>query len=299
MAADSATWRLAGRVVRVSHLDKLYWPDDRLTKGDLLRYYRDIAPVLLPYCANRPATLHVFPDGIEGHAYYQRDRPRRAPRWLRTVDYQTATDAHRIHTILIDDVAGLIWLANTGAIEFHLWGSRLPNLAEPDQAIFDLDPGDQATFADVLQAALRLRAALERLGLRGYPKTSGGRGLHVYLPLAPGHTFDAVRAWVKTLAARLAAEHPELIAVARGATHRGHQVTIDHAQNSIGRNTAAPYTVRALPRAPVSAPLTWEEIAAGEPRPADLTLATVPARVRARGDLFAPVLQGGQRLPPL
>lgn len=299
MAADSATWRLAGRAVRVSHLAKLYWPGDRLTKGDLLRYYRDMAPVMLPYCANRPATLHVFPDGIEGPAYYQRDRPRRAPRWLRTVDYQTATDAHRLQTILIDDVAGLIWLANRGAIEFHLWGSRLPNLAEPDQAIFDLDPGDQATFPDVVQAALALRAALQRLGLRGYAKTSGGRGLHVYLPLAPGHTFDGVRAWVKTLAERLAAEHPALIAVARGPTHRGRKVTIDHAQNSIGRNTAAPYTVRALPHAPVSAPLTWEEVEAGQFVPTDLTLATVPARVRARGDLFAPVLQDGQRLPPL
>ena len=297
MAATATTWQLGRRTVRITHLDKLYWPGDGLTKGDLLQYYRDIAPVMLPYCLNRPATLRVFPNGIEGHSYYQRDRPARAPHWLRTVAYQTATDEHLVHAILIDDAAGLIWFANTGALEFHLWSSRLPNLTEPDQVIFDLDPGDQATFSDVLQAALHLREALDQLGLRGYPKTSGGRGLHVYLPLAPGHTFDGVRSWVKTLAEQLAARHPDLIAVAHGHTHRGRKVTIDHAQNSIGRNTAAPYSVRALPRAPVSTPLSWEEVEDSQIHPTDLTLSVVPTRVRARGDLFAPVLRGDQHLP--
>ena len=213
------------------------------------------------------------------------------------VPYQDETDGHVLHAILVDDAAGLIWLANAGSIEFHLWSARLPDLAAPDQAIFDLDPGHQAEFADVLRAALRLNAELERLGLRGYPKTSGGHGLHVYMPLAPGHTFPAVRAWVKALAEQLAAGDPELIAVAHGSTHRGRQVTIDHAQNSVGRNTAAPYTVRALPGAPVSAPLTWDEVKAGLVQPSDLTLRVVRDRVRANGDLFAPVLQGGQRLP--
>ena len=165
-------------------------------------------------------------------------------------------------------------------------------------AIFDLDPGDHATFADVLEAARVLHAELERLGLRGYPKTTGGHGLHVFLPLAPGHTFEAVRDWVRTLAERLAEAHPKLFAVAHGSTHRGTLVTVDHAQNSIGRNTAAPYTVRALVGAPVSTPLTWEEVAAGSIVPADLTLKTVPERLQKLGDLFAPVLAGGQRLPP-
>lgn len=151
--------------------------------------------------------------------------------------------------------------------------------------------------AAVLQAALRLREELERLGLRGYPKTSGGRGLHVYLPLAPGYTFEAVRDWVKATAEQLAGAYPHLIAVAHGGTHRGRQVTIDHAQNSLGRNTAAPYTVRALPRAPVSTPLTWDEVEAGQVWPADLTFSAVPARVHALGDLFAPALEEGQRLP--
>jgi bifunctional non-homologous end joining protein LigD len=297
MNAPSKTWQVAGRSVPVSHLDKPFWPEDGLTKGDMLRYYLSVASVILPYFKDRPVTLRIFPDGIHGFSYYRRDLPDNAPAWLCSVDYQPETSKSVIQLPLIDDEAGLVWLANQGSIEFHLWGSRTLNLGQPDMAIFDLDPGDEASFADVLQAALRLRDALERLGLQGYPKTSGGRGLHVYLPLAPGHTFDAVRAWVKALAEQLAATYPDLIAVAHGATHRGRQVTIDHAQNSIGRNTAAPYTLRAQPGAPVSTPLTWSEVEDGQIHPSDLTLRVLSQRLRQMGDLFAPVLQGGQLLP--
>jgi len=280
----------------VSHLDKPFWPEDGLTKGDMLRYYQSISPVMLPYLKNRPVTLRIFPDGIRGFSYYRRDLPDNAPAWLRSVSYRPETSEQVIQLPLVDDAAGLVWLANQGSIEFHLWGSRVPDLAQPDMAIFDLDPGDEAGFVDVLQAALRLRDALDRVGLQGYPKTSGGRGLHVYVPLTSGYTFDGVRAWVKALAEQLAAVYPDLIAVARGATHRGRQVTIDHAQNSIGRNTAAPYTLRALPGAPVSMPLTWNEVKDGRLHPADLTLSVVPERVHQMSDLFAPVLQGGQHL---
>lgn len=297
MTPPKEKWQLGDHTVEVSHLDKPFWPNDGLTKGDMLWYYRAIASVMLPYFRDRPVTLRVFPDGIHGFSYYRRDLPENAPDWLRYVDYELETAERVIQVPLVDDAAGLIWLANQGSIEFHLWASRLPDLAQPDMAIFDLDPGDEATFAHILQTALRLREALERLGLRGYPKTSGGRGLHVYVPLAPGHTFDAVRSWVKALAEQLAVAHSDLIAVAHGATHRGRQVTIDYAQNSIGRNTAAPYTLRARAGAPVSTPLTWEEVADGRVRPADLTLQTVPQRVVQAGDLFRSVLEGGQYLP--
>lgn len=151
----------------------------------------------------------------------------------------------------------------------------------------------------MLQAALWVREALERLGVRGYAKTSGGRGLHIYLPLAPGQTFAGVRAWVKALAQQLASASPERIALAHGPTHRGRQVTIDDAQNSLGRNTAAPYTLRAHPDAPVSAPLGWEEIEAGDFSPRDLTIQSVPDRMRRLGNLFASVRQAGQHLPPM
>ncbi len=292
-------WQVGERSVVVSHPDKVYWPADGVTKGDLLRYYLSVASVMLPHLRDRPLTLRVYPDGLAGSSYYRREAPENAPSWLRTTPYQPKTTARAIALPLVDDAAGLLWLANQGCIEFHCWGSRLPDLAQPDQAIFDLDPGDAATFADVLRAALRLREAMDGLGLRGYAKTSGGRGLHVAVALAPGHTFVGVRGWVKALAQRLAASVPDLTAVARGATHRGGQVTIDYAQNSLGRNTAAAYTVRAQRHATVSAPLSWDEVAAGDIHPSDLTLRTLPERLRNLGDLYAPTLLGDQRLPPL
>lgn len=292
------TWQVDSYALVVSNLQKVFWPEDHLTKEDMLRYYQTVAPTMLLYLKDRPVTLRVFPDGIHGFSYYRRDAPEHAPTWLRSMDYQPETSERVIQLPLIDHAASLLWLANEGAVEFHSWASCVTNLTQPDVAILDLDPGDQATFRDVLQAALRVRKAMEALNLHSYPKTSGGRGIHVYLPLDSGHTFEEVRAWVRVLAERLATSYPELIAVAHGATHRGGQVTIDHAQNSIGRNTAAPYTLRARPGAPVSAPLTWSEVETGQMHPLDLTLRTLPERLQKVGDLFAAVLRGGQRLPP-
>jgi bifunctional non-homologous end joining protein LigD len=293
-SAQHAVWQIDGRAVAVSHLDRLWWPDAGVTKGDILDYYRAIAPVLLPYCHDRPVTLRVFPQGATGPSFYVRDRPEQAPAWLRSVAYQPETAKRMPHLPLVDDAAGLIWLVNAGSLELHLWTSRVPDLERPDQAIFDLDPGEAVSFADVRQAALRLRDALERAGVSGYPKTSGGRGLHVIVPIAAGSTFERVRGWVKDLAQALAAAHPALIAMPRRATHQGSRVTIDYAQNSIGRNTAAPYTLRVGRSHPVvSTPLSWDEIAAGDIDPADLTPAIVLGRVRRRGDLFAPVLRAG------
>lgn len=297
MAGTTHIWILDGQRVRVSSLERLYWPQDGLTKGDLLTYYREVADILLPYLKDRPVTLRLFPRGVAARGYYRRNRPSRAPAWLRSVTYRTESERAALDALLVDDAAGLLWLANRGAIELHPWMSRLPNLDEPDQAVFDLDPGDQADFGLVLRAAWRLHEELERLGLRAYPKTSGGRGLHVYLPLAAGHAFATVRAWVREIAERLTATDPELFALAHGSTHRGRQVTIDAAQNSMGRNTAAPYTVRAVRGATVSTPLTWEEVRQGAVRPTDFTLRTIRARLDRVGDLFAPVLEDGQRLP--
>lgn len=297
MENEEQEWTIDRQTIVVSHLSKPYWPAEGITKGDLLRYDLAVAPVLLPHLAGRPVTLHVFPEGIHGPSYYRRDRPPSAPPWITGVDYRLATTGRVHQLLLIDSTAALIWLANSGAIELHAWSARVPDLEHPDQVIFDLDPGDEVGFAEVRQAALYLREALEQQGLRGYPKTSGGRGMHVYLPIVPHYTYAAVRAWVRRQAEELAAAHPELIAVSTGATHRGDRVTIDVAQNSIGRNTAAPYTVRALPGAPVSTPLTWKEVADESLDPRGLTLRTVPARLAYHGDLFAPALRADQELP--
>jgi bifunctional non-homologous end joining protein LigD len=216
------------------------------------------------------------------------------------VTYQPKTVNHPVPLPLIDTVAGLLWFANQGAIEVHQRGSRTPDLTQPDLAIFDLDAGSTSSFEVVREGALRLHDALEQAGVRGYPKTSGGGGLHIFVPLAPGSTFERVRQWVKGVGNGLASKYPDLIAQARGATHEGGRVTVDYAQNSLGRNTAAPYTLRAHPDHPtVSTPLTWEELDAGTIHPATLTPQVVLERLRRMGDLFAPVLQADQRIDDL
>ncbi len=297
MSASSETWRLGSQAVQVSHLEKRYWPEAGFTKGDMLHYYRQIAHAALPYFKGRPVTLRVFPEGVSGESYYLRDCPDSAPDWLRRIPYHPKTGTHPVPLPLIDNAAGLIWFANRGAIEFHLWSSHVPDLTQPDQAIFDLDPGETASFTDVREAALRLHDKLEQAGVTGYPKTSGGRGLHIYVPLAAGYTFERVRSWVKAVGQQLAGASPDLMAIAAGPTHRGGRVTIDPAQNSIGRNTAAPYTLRASTAHPtVSTPLTWEELDAGNIHPADLTPQVVLERVQRLGDLFSPVLHTDQHI---
>ncbi|MGO8950042.1 MAG: non-homologous end-joining DNA ligase [Ktedonobacterales bacterium] len=297
MNASSDTWQLGNHTVKVSHLEKVYWSEVRFTKGDMLRYYRQIAPVALPYFKDRPVTLRMFPDGVSGESYYLRDCPDSAPDWLRRIEYHAKTVTHPVPLPLIDNVAGLIWFANQGSIEFHLWSARVPNLTEPDQAIFDLDTGDTTSFDAVRQAALRLHDALEQAGVKSCPKTSGGHGLHIYVPLAAGYTFARVRGWVKAVGQQLATSYPDLISAASGPTHRGDRVIIDAAQNSVGRNTAAPYTLRASsPHPTVSTPLTWEELDGGNIHPADLTPDVVLARVQRLGDLFAPVQQLRQNI---
>jgi bifunctional non-homologous end joining protein LigD len=299
--ANSAVWQVGDREVRVTHLSKLYWPSTSVTKGDALRYYLAIASTILPYLRDRPVTMRMFPEGAAGPSFYRREAPEDAPAWIRRAAYhpKTAVTSARVSALtIIDDSASLIWLANAGSLEFHPWSARLPDLEHPDQAIFDLDPGEGATFEDVCQAALLLRSELAREGLQSAVKTSGGRGIHVYVPLAPEQPFEQIRVWVKSIAERLAAAHPTLVAVAHGATHRGKQVTIDHAQNSIGRNTAAPYTLRArLSHPVVSTPLTWKELEAGEIDSDTFTPDVVLDRVRRLGDLFVLVTQGGQNLP--
>ncbi len=298
MSASSETWQLGSQAaVQVSHLEKCYWPQTGFTKGDMLHYYRQIAHAALPYFKDRPVTLRVFPQGVPGESYYLRDCPGAAPDWLRRVPYRPKTGTHLVPLPLIDNTAGLIWFANKGAIEFHLWSSHVPDLTQPDQAIFDLDPGETASFTDVREAALRFHDQLEQAGVTGYPKTSGGRGLHIYVPLAAGYTFERVRSWVKAMGQQLATTYPDLIAIAQGPTHRGGRVTIDPGQNSVGRNTAAPYTLRASTAHPtVSTPLSWEELDTGTIHPADLTPPVVLERVGRLGDLFAPVLTTDQQI---
>jgi len=289
-------WVVEGKHLKMTHLQKVYWPEDGLTKEDMLKYYREMAAIMLPYFRARPITLHFFPRGIHGPSFYKRDLPAHAPPWLRSLEYKALTTNKLIQLPLVDDPAGLLWLANLGAIEFHLWASRMPELQRPDMAIFDLDAGPKASFSQVLEVAGLLHNYLLQKGLKSYPKTSGGSGLHLYVPIRPVYTFETVRKWVKQVATEMAGRYPKLMVVPHGRTHRAALISIDYAQNSIGRNTAAPYTLRAWKGATVSAPLSWTEVFQAKLRPTDFTLGTMPTRVKKVGDLFIDILSLKQTL---
>jgi bifunctional non-homologous end joining protein LigD len=294
--APAAAAPPAAAAVPVTHPDKLLWPADGLTKRDLVAYYQAVAAVLLPHLAGRPLVLKPYPNGISGRFYYRQTLPRTAPAWLSRWRHDPEGGGPPNLMPVADTPAALVWLANQAAIELHPWLSRIDAPDRPDYAVFDLDVLDPALFPLALRVALLLRDALAARGLRAYPTTSGGDGVHVYVPLERGPDFDQTRAWAHALAESLRAGHPDLIATDSSIAGRQQLVLIDYAQNALAKTTVAPYSVRPRPGAPVSMPLTWDEVAAGAVRPDDFTLRTAPARLAQRGDLFAPVLHGGQRL---
>ncbi len=296
-------WKIEGYELSIAHPNKIYWPKAGYTKLDLLHYYKGIAPTLLPYLKDRPVTLHYFPRGIEGFSYYKRNFENQGEdekeKLFHTVPYKEVSQDKVIQVPLIDSSAGLLWMASRGGIEFHLWSSKMPNYTYPDIAIFDLDISKNIAFQNILQAALYLNELLNSINLKAYPKTSGGTGLHVYIPIIAEYSFKQVKEWVKSISDQLANKFPDLITTRRksGKTHVSNKITIDYLQNVISRNTAAPYTVRAYPNAPVSTPLTWEEVKKGGFTPKDFNIINVPDRLKKIGDVFSGVLNQKQHLP--
>lgn len=283
----------------VTHPDKVLWPAEGITKGDLIAYYRAVAPSLLPHLHDRPLVMRPYPNGITRPSYVRQTLPRSAPAWLPRYEHIAKADGRPNLMPLVQDEADLVWLVNQNAIELHPWLSRVDQPDHPDYVVFDLDVTDAARFPLALHVAGLLHAELERLGLRSYPKTTGGDGVHVYVPITRGPDYDITRSWAEQLALRMQRAHPDLVATDARLEGRAERVLIDYAQNALGRTTVAVYSVRPRPGATVSTPLTWDEVAAGRVRPAGFTIRTVPARIAATGDLFAPVLAGGQGLVPL
>ena len=281
------------RSLRLSNLDKPFFPDG-YTKGDLISYYTSVAPLLLPHLADRAIVMARFPDGAEGGSFYEKNAPGHQPEWMRLAPIESAGRGGRIDFVTAFNVESLMWLANMGCIEIHPWLSRLRRLDREDFAVFDLDPAEGATWEQVVSVAGLLRVALERLGLRGYPKTSGSSGIHVYVPLDPIYDYRRVRTFVERLGHLLAAADPEDVTMDRNIPRRKGKVFIDSGQNRAGATIASVYSVRPRPGAPVSTPLRWREL--DRIRPQDFTIATIWDRISRFGDLFAGVLEGGQVL---
>jgi bifunctional non-homologous end joining protein LigD len=283
----------------LTSLDRVLWPAAGFTKGDMLTYYEGIAPALLPHLAGRPLTLGRFPNGVEGPGFATTECAGR-PDWIRTVAVPLRSGEVR-HQCVIEDVPSLLWVVNLGSIELHAFPSAGDRLDEPAFVVLDLDPGPGAGLVECCRVAVRLREALGEAGLRGFAKTSGGLGLHVYVPLAPGHSFEASKAFARSLAARLAAESPEAVTDRRERAARSGRVLVDWVPNGARALTVTPYSLRATDLPSASTPVSWDEVdeagSGGDAEQLRFGPADTLARTRTGGDRFRPVLELKQRLP--
>jgi bifunctional non-homologous end joining protein LigD len=291
--------RVGRRTLKLSNLDKVFFPDDGITKGDLLAYYRSVAPVLLPHLENRPFTLKRYPDGIAGGHFFQKDAPKHMPDWIPTRQFEVSTrdsprQLRKIQAPLVNDELALLWMVNMGCIDLNTWYSRVDKPARPDFVLFDLDPAADAGFADVVAVALLVKEVLDALGLVGFVKTSGSDGMHVLVPVERRCTYDQTREFAEIVAGTLARTHQGLVTTEWSkAKRRG--VLIDANQNGEGKTIASAYSVRPHPGAPVSTPLRWDEVREGLDPKAFGTDAVL-ARIEQHGDLFEGVLTERQSL---
>jgi len=285
---------IEGRVLTISNLDKLMWPGENITKAHLIKYYLDMAPVMLPYIHNRPLVMKRYPDGIKGDSFYQKECPEYAPDWVET--YPVRHSRKVINYIVCNDTPTLAWMAGHGCLEIHAWLSRVEKIDCPDLAVFDLDPAEGVPFSAVRQVALIVRDVLEKFDIAGFPKTSGSSGMHIFIPLEPGYPFPRVTAAMKYLAELILRAYPGLVTVERSKAKRKGKVYLDYLQNGRGKTMAFPYSLRPLPGAPVSTPLAWHEVEDKEFSPGRHNMGNILQRINREGDPYAGIFQARQSL---
>jgi bifunctional non-homologous end joining protein LigD len=292
--AGDLNLKLSGDTVEATHLDKVLWPDEGYTKADLIRYYLRVSRYIMPYLKDRPAILQRFPDGLAGEGFYQQN-VENAPPFLKTERLRNQA-GRTLDYAVYTEVASLIYLVNLGTIAQNPWHSRVEQLDRPDYIVFDLDPHG-ALFANVLKVALTMKEVLKDLGLKGYPKTSGSSGVHIYVPLRPKYEYEEAAAFAERVSVRVAESVPEIATVERRlAARKKGQVYVDSQQNARGKSAASVYSVRAKPGATVSTPITWQEVKRGV-EIGDFTIRTVPRRLKTGGDLWREMLTNRQGLP--
>jgi bifunctional non-homologous end joining protein LigD len=296
-------WEIFGRRLKLTNLDKDLFPGrdggPAVTKRELIRYTAQVAPVILPYLAGRPLNMHRFPGGADKPGFWHRQLPEHAPDWLPRWQDPEA-ERGKTHTyLMVDEAAALVWAANFGALEWHAWTARAASPDQPSYALIDIDPGPATSWEDVLVLARLHRTALEHIGVRSAPKLTGRRGLHIWIPVAAGLSFHDTRVWTEQLSKAIGTVVPELVSWKWDVRDRGGLARLDYTQNVHNKTLVAPYSPRAAPGAPVSAPIAWEELDDPDLEPDGITMETMPDRLAEHGDLFAPVLGPGQPLPPL
>lgn len=296
--ATRRTVEVGGRHLRVSNLDKVLYPAAGFTKAHVLDYYLRIAPVALPHLRRRPLTMRRWPDGVSGESFFEKRCPDHRPDWVGTAT--VPGDEEAVDHCTVDDAATLAWVANLASLELHTSLARAPDVAVPTAVVFDLDPGPPADATDCAFVALRLRDLFAHLGLVSVVKTSGQKGLQVYVPLNTPARYEDTRGFSRAVAGVLARAHPDRVVATMSKQARVGKVYVDWAQNHLTRTTVAVYSLRATARPAVSAPLAWDEVE-GATAPDDLAFeaADVLARVGERGDLFAAAEQAEQELPRL
>lgn len=289
MTPEEATLaRVGEREVRLTHLDKVYWPEDGYTKRDLIDYYYRVSPYLLPHLKDRPLSLVRFPEGVDSPGFYQKDAPQGMPEWVRLAPVMSKEREDYVNFILCDNVETLVWMANSGVVEINPWLSRYDRLDYPDFAVFDIDPSEGTTWEDVKIVAKLVRSLLDQWNLRGFPKVSGATGLHVYVPVEPRYTYKEIQVFVKYGAQIIQGAYPEKVTLERKVKDRYGKVYIDFPQNARGQTIGSVYGVRASSGAPVSMPILWEEL--DNVTPQKWNMRTALARLEETGDLFLPVL---------
>ena len=276
--------RAGARTVRLSHPDKVYFPERGFTKLDVARYFQAVGQGMLRALHDRPTTLERFPEGVTGESFYQKRAPKNLPEWIPTGRISFPSGRHA-DEICPTEVAAVLWAANLGCLTFHPWPVRRRDTEHPDELRIDLDPQPGCGYPDAARAAELLREVLTELDLVGWPKTSGGRGLHVFVPIAPEWTFPQARRAVIAIGRELERRAPALVTTAWWKEERGAKVFFDYNQMARDRTVASAYSVRSTPRATVSAPLRWPEVA--EAAPEDFDLASMPGRYAAQGDVHA------------
>jgi len=293
-------WRVDGRDVHVTNLDKVLFPGPPpLTKRDVVRYYADVAPWLLPYLEGRPVNAHRYPDGVTHKGFWHKEVPDHAPDWLtRWHNTEADPDETQCYAVL-DSAAALVWMANFAGVELHPWTSRLPDVHHPTWALVDIDPGETTTFDEVLELARLYRTALDHLGVAGMPKVTGKRGVQVWIPVRDGYTFDDTRAWVEAVSRTIGRIVPDLVSWEWYRNRRRGRARLDYTQNAINKTLVAPFSIRPAPTAPVSVPITWDELDDPGLRPDRWTVHTVLDRLRDKGDPLAPLVGRQQELPDL
>jgi len=292
--------RVGRRSVRLTSPDKVLFPGERFTKKDLAEYYAEVGPAIVPHLKNRPFTLKRYPHGIHGQAYFHKQAPKGKPEWVPTRQFRTwprEGESRLVDFTLVNEPAAVVWMVQMNCIDMNAWYSRVDKPERPDYVVFDLDPPESRNgFAQAIRVAHLVREALDTLELRSYVKTSGADGIHVLVPIARRYSYPEAYELAERVSRALEAENPGLVTT-EWLKKKRRGVLVDHRQNGHGKTIASAYSVRPKPGAPVSTPLRWEEL--GEKvRPRDFGMREALARIEKHGDLFEPVLHGGQALGP-